>query len=206
LGRRSVDPNEETRLRHEVKAHLRQQARAIRAQLPPEARAARSSAITERVLRLDAFAEAKSVAAFVTIRSEVHTSDILRAAWSSGKRVALPRIDFDADRLVLHWVDADSELRPNRYDIPEPQADQADVLVGDLECILVPGLAADERGHRIGYGRGFYDRLLCAYPAAIRAFIGYDFQLLAEVPHTEQDEPVDWVITDARTIRCPARS
>jgi len=201
-----VNADEETRLRHDVKARLRQQARAIRGQLPAGARAKRSNAITDRVLALDAFSEAQAVAMFVTIRSEVDTSHLLRGAWAAGTRVALPRIDFDNDRLVLHWVDADAELTPNRYGIPEPSASLAPVSAEKLGCILVPGLAADDRGHRIGYGRGFYDRLLPEQPRATRVFIGYDFQLVAEVPDTEGDEPVDWVITDARTIRCPARS
>ncbi len=121
-------------------------------------------------------------------------------------RVALPRVDFGADRLVLHWVGPDSKLITNRYDILEPDPVEAQVSIGALDWILVPGLAADERGHRIGYGRGFYDRLLPEHPEATRAFLGYDFQLVAEVPNTEGDTPVDWVITDARTIRCPDRS
>lgn len=191
-------------LRAQVKAHLRKQSRAIRAQLPMAARQQRSLAISERLFESEVFQNARSVAAFVAIRSEVHTRSIIDTAYSLGKKVALPRVCFDTDRLYLHWVNPDDELPVNRWDIPEPSAES--LAAKDIDLILVPGLAADERGHRIGYGRGFYDRLLSDHPGASTCFLGYDFQLVAEVPNEATDLPVDWIITDARTIACPARS
>jgi len=191
-------------LRAQVKDHLRKQARAIRAQLPAEARSRRGEAISQRLFDCEIFQRANSIAAFVTIRSEVDTQAILDVAYSEGKRIALPRVCFETDRLHLHWVGSDDELYENRWDIPEPAADSP--AATDIDLILVPGLAADERGHRIGYGRGFYDRLLAEYPSSTSCFLGYDFQLVAEVPNESTDLPVDWIITDARAIACPAKS
>ena len=200
-----LDQGEADRLRAQVKAHLRKQARAIRSQLPAESRHKRALAITQRLLASAPFSQASSLAAFVTIRSEVDTRQIIDQAYDQGKRVALPRVCFDTDELSLHWVHKDEPLNENRWDIPEPAPNAPEVSPEELDLILVPGLAADERGHRIGYGRGFYDRLLSRYPNSQSCFLGYDFQLVAEVPNVESDHPVDWIITDSRALECPAK-
>ena len=68
--------------------------------------------------------------------------------------------------------------------------------------IVVPALAVDPRGHRIGYGAGYYDRTLPRFaPPAVRRAVAFDFQLVAEVPSTEGDVAVDWIVTDARALR-----
>lgn len=206
LNGRTDDAAQEVRLRHHVKAHLRKQAKAIRRQLPSSAHETRSKAIRCRLEELAVYHDAQSVAAFVSIRSEVRTAALLESLIHAGKRLALPRIDFDTGRLELHWAMSLEGLITNRYDIPEPPVEWPSVEPADLEVILVPGLAVDERGHRIGYGAGYYDRLVRAYADATRIFVGYDFQRVAEVPNTSEDEPMDWVVTDERAYECPARS
>ena len=206
MSGRTDDPAEEVRLRHHVKSHLRKQAKAIRRQLPASAHEARSSAILTRLDALEVYRNAESVAGFISIRTEVRTGPWLQALLDAGKRLALPRIDFDTGELQLHWATCLEGLVPNRYDIPEPPDTWPRVAANDLSVVLVPGLAVDERGHRIGYGAGYYDRLLQAHPDSTRIFVGYDFQRVAEVPNTPDDEPMDWVVTDERAYACPARS
>ena len=89
----------------------------------------------------------------------------------------------------------------NEYGIGEPSADAPRIATEDIDLILVPALAIDSRGQRIGYGEGYYDRLLPALARAFKVATTYDFQLLVEIPNTAHDAPVDCLVTDARTLR-----
>jgi 5-formyltetrahydrofolate cyclo-ligase len=89
----------------------------------------------------------------------------------------------------------------------QPPEHAPSVADGDVDLVIVPALAADERGHRIGYGKGFYDRLLPRLSGATRLCVIFDFELVAEVPNRPGDEMVDLIVTDARiarTGRCDA--
>ncbi len=76
----------------------------------------------------------------------------------------------------------------------------ADPVAGELDVIVVPALAVDLLGHRIGYGAGFYDRALPRHPTAKKVVVAFDFQLIAEVPSSAFDVAADWVVTDARVL------
>jgi 5-formyltetrahydrofolate cyclo-ligase len=184
---------------------LRRQMRAIRGALPEEARARRSSAIVERVRALDVWPEARVIAAFVSIRGEADPSALVAEAFASGRRVALPRVDMDAGVVRMLELEPNAELREEgAFGIPEPPADAPEIPLEAVSLVIVPALGLDPRGHRIGWGRGFYDRLLPTMPNATRVGIAYDFQLLAEIPNSEHDERMDFVVTDARTLKASA--
>ena len=197
-----TDPDASERaLRAQVKDALRQRIRAIRKTLPAEAHAKRSAAIAERVLALPELAAAETIAAFVAIHREVDPRAIVEAAWARGKRVALPRIDVEAQRIVLHLHAPGAPLEPSAFGVPEPLAEAPRVAPDAIGFVLVPALAVDPRGHRIGYGKGFYDRLLPTLPRAVSCAVAFDFQLVSEVPELPGDHAVDLVVTDARTLR-----
>ena len=123
----------------------------------------------------------------------------LERARAAGKVVVLPRVDMEAQRVVLHRWDGEP-LEPGAFGIPEPSPDAP--VVDRVDLILVPALAVDETGHRIGWGKGFYDKLLADEAAtAFRVALVFQFQLLAESPATPHDIPVHVVVTDQRTIR-----
>jgi 5-formyltetrahydrofolate cyclo-ligase len=124
---------------------------------------------------------------------------MVEAMHDSGKRVALPRVVDDA--LVLHLVERDTELVEGAFSVPEPPRDAPRLQPSDVDFALIPALAVDPRGHRIGYGGGYYDRLLPALPTATTCALAYDFQLIAEVPAAPFDVAVDLIVTDARVIR-----
>lgn len=182
----------ELHLRRQVKAELRARMKALRAQLPAAARAARSAALCARVGTLAAWQGARTVAGFVALRGEVDVASLLAAARADGKRVVLPRVG-EGDALTFHLGEA---LVASAFGVLEPAAD-APTATPDL--VLVPGLAFDERGHRLGYGAGYYDRFLGAlHPATIG--VCFDFQLVPELPDTPGDVAVDRVATDARVL------
>jgi len=115
------------------------------------------------------------------------------------KRVGLPRV-VDDD-LVLHLIDLETELEPGAFSVPEPPEHSAVLSPQEVDFALVPALAIDPRGHRIGYGGGYYDKLLPRLLGAKTCAVAYDFQLIAEVPELPFDRTVDLVVTDDRVLR-----
>ncbi len=197
MSRRPADPAEQA-VRHHVKAELRKRMRAVRGALPASACETRSTEIAKRVVALSIFESAKTILAFSSIGREVQTQAIVRAAWIAGKEVALPRV-VDQE-LHLHRVVADTELVKGAFGIPEPPETAPRISPEAVDFAVVPALAVDLRGYRIGYGGGYYDRLLPLLKNARSCALAFDFQLIAEVPDLSTDIPVDIVVTDQRVF------
>ena len=197
----STDETEhaESMLRQRAKLALRSRMRAVREALPGSACDARSAEITKRLFTLAEVDRATTILAFASIRNEVRTRASMQAAWATGKRVALPRVV--GDQLQLHLVDSETALVEGAFSVPEPPATAAIVQPGDVDVALVPALAVDPRGYRIGYGGGYYDKLIPRLQRACTCAVAYDFQLIAEVPELPFDVAVDVVVTDERVIR-----
>ncbi|MBW2510242.1 MAG: 5-formyltetrahydrofolate cyclo-ligase [Deltaproteobacteria bacterium] len=189
----------EHELRRRAKLALRKQMRAVRATLPAAACEARSSEIAKRVLALPEIEAATIVLAFASIGNEVRTGPIIEGARRAGKRIALPRVV--EDELFLHAVEPDTTLVEGAFGVPEPSKDAPSIRASDVEFALIPALAVDPDGYRIGYGGGYYDRLLPSLIRASTCTIAYDFQLITEVPKLPFDAAVDLIVTDARVIR-----
>ena len=155
--------------------------------------------IAKRVLALPELVNADTVLAFASIRNEVRTREIMNAAWADGKRVALPRVVGDV--LALHIIEADTMMIEGAFSVPEPDAAAPQFEPSEVDFALIPALAVDPRGFRIGYGGGYYDKLLPLLDRACSCAVAYDFQLIPEVPELPFDVTVDLVVTDARVIR-----
>ena len=150
-----------------------------------------------------AFRDAKTVFVYSSVHSEVQTQPIIRAAWRAGKRVALPVSVKKERRLVFRLAsDLEADLLPGMMRIPEPKASCPRMNLEEAECIVVPGIAFDRRGHRIGYGAGFYDRFLRQVPRAPRIGLAFEVQLVASVPHADHDQHMNFIVTERRAIRC----
>jgi 5-formyltetrahydrofolate cyclo-ligase len=173
--------------------------RGVREALPDSACDARSAEIAKRLLALAELERAETVLAFASIRNEVRTQTSMQAAWAAGKRVALPRVV--GDELQLHLVASDTVLVEGAFSVPEPPETATRVQPDEVDFALVPALAVDPRGYRIGYGGGYYDKLIPRLGHACTCALAYDFQLIAEVPDLPFDVAVDLVVTDERVIR-----
>jgi 5-formyltetrahydrofolate cyclo-ligase len=196
---REDEAAQEEQLRRKVKAELRTRMRGVRRALPLEARAARSERIWQRVLAREEWARAQTVMLFLSMRTEVDTLAAAEAAWSAGKRVCAPRVTEQG--LAVHeWVRGVAPIETGSLRVPEPPEDAPMVDPREVDLVIVPALALDDRGARIGYGAGYYDHLLPRLERAARVAIAFDFQLIAEVPETPGDERVHVVITDERAI------
>lgn len=195
----------EQALRHRAKEALRARYGALRSAIGPDSRAVRDERVCVRVLDLPDFERASVVGAYVALGSETSPAGVVRTALERGKGVALPWMDWAQDRVVMRLYDGEAELEESGLGFLQPpdSAPAADPAAVDL--VLVPALALDERGHRLGYGKGFYDRLLPELENGVRVGLGYDFQVVSELPNTAGDERLDVVVTDARLIRIERR-
>ncbi|MHC1789228.1 5-formyltetrahydrofolate cyclo-ligase [Solidesulfovibrio sp.] len=187
-----------------AKAGLRRAMLARRAALTAADVARASQAAACRVLALPAYGTAREVAAYLPIKNEMDAAIVARQALADGKRLLLPRCRQNAPGLLdLGCVSCLSDVVPGRFGLLEPREDvcrSPETFAPDL--ILVPGLAFDRRGTRLGFGGGYYDRLL-ALPMAANAFcvgLAFSFQVVAALPADPWDRPVNAVVTDEQTI------
>jgi 5-formyltetrahydrofolate cyclo-ligase len=196
-----VDPAVETALRYRAKAALRQRARALRNSMPRDAIAARSGRIVERLEALPSIEAARCVALFwpIETKNEVDLRALDARLRAAGKAIAYPAIDSETRVMTFRLVQDPGELEERGLGFQEPAA--AAPEPDAIDVIVVPALQLDARGHRIGYGAGFYDRALPRFsPPALKVGVAFDFQLIAEVPVTEGDVALDLVVTDDKVL------
>jgi 5-formyltetrahydrofolate cyclo-ligase len=190
-------------MRTRVKAELRKRMRALRKALPASACAGRSARIAENLETLGPVAKARAIALFWPIvdRHEVDLRDLDARLRAQGIRVAYPAIDPDSGLMAFRFADDTESMVEHSFGFREPAQSAPEAAPGELGVIVVPALAIDPRGHRIGYGAGYYDRALPAHaPPAITVAVAFDFQLITEAPNSAVDVPADWIVTDARAF------
>ena len=165
-----------------------------------------SSSITEQVLKLTLFQEAATVFVYVDFRSEVKTRSLIQQIQSLGKKVVVPvTLLQERDLLPVHITNMDDDLAPGYASILEPvEAIRSTNFVSpeSIDIIFLPGSVFDERGGRMGYGGGFYDRFVSQKaPQAHRIGLCYEFQVVPEAPLQDHDERMDVIVTEKRIIK-----
>jgi len=156
---------------------------------------ARSRMLADRLFATEQYRQCKSLYAYLSFNQEVRTSPIIERAWADGKRVAVPKVIGRG--MVFIWIDSFDNLAPQgAYNITEPIED-GPVADDATALVLMPGLAFDREGRRVGYGGGYYDRFLEKEPDHPLVALCYDFQLVDHLEVEAHDVPVDVVITDA---------
>lgn len=186
------------------KAALRSALRARRLELPGD-RAARAGArILARLRELPAWRNAVEALLYMPVRGEVDVTPLLDELWDRGARVLLPRCrPGRRGELDLACCTGMEELAPGAFGIPEPHPDACPALddcVPDL--VLVPAVALDRQGMRLGYGAGYYDRLLArpSLESALAVAPAYAFQVVDRLPADPWDRPVDVIVTEDETL------
>ena len=189
------------------KNHLRIALRERRQNLPMEAVQKDSALIRDRLLSLARFRDARSVMLYLPARGEVDTWPLLEHFWQRGSEILLPRCRDNTPGIMdAYAVNSPKDLGPGCFGLTEPRADLARPVPAPLpEVILVPALAFDHRGYRLGFGGGYYDRFLPTLTCA-PLLIGpaYAFQFLERIPREPWDRPVEMVITPDATMPIPA--
>ncbi len=188
-------------LKAKVKAELRKRMRGLRKAATVDACEARSRKITAALLALPFVASARTIALFWPIEgsNEVDLRELDRTVRGQGKRVAYPSIDPETREMCMRFVEDPTAMTERGKGFAEPG--ETDPRADELDVVVVPALAVDPAGHRIGYGAGYYDRTLPRYcPPAVSVSVAYDYQMMVEMPFTERDVRTSFIVTDLRTL------
>jgi 5-formyltetrahydrofolate cyclo-ligase len=184
----------------QAKRALRRAVLAERDALPADERSAGSEAIAERFLELPEVADARTVMAFWSFGSEVDTAPLIAGLRSRGATVALPRIEGSEAVPVVATPGA--AMTESSFGTMEP-AEGRVLEVAELDLVVVPGVAFDRSCDRVGYGGGYYDRLLGRRRAGAVAFaVAFALQIVERVPTGAIDRRIDGVVTELEVIRC----
>ena len=175
-----------------LKEKFRKKYKAIRDGLSASSRTATGRRIAGKLFNMPQWREAKTVAIYMSRGSEVGTREILKKAVAQGKTVAIPKVR--GGNLAFFRVRGLRDCAKGAFGIQEPKSGRP--KAGKLDLVLVPGIAFDRSGHRLGYGLGFYDRFLSKNPAIFSAGLTYQKTLAARVPHGRRDAPVCCVISE----------
>lgn len=184
------------------KKELRSYILSLRESLSDEDVMLKSLGIMRRLEGLSFFARAGTIMAYMDYKKEVITSQIIEKALSTGKRIVLPLTIPDKHQLVLIEIkDLKSDITAGFKGIREPKYNNERIVTPrEVDLVLVPGVVFDERGYRIGYGGGYYDRFL-KETSACKVGLAFELQIHT-VPEEEHDIKMDYVVTEDRIINC----
>ncbi len=182
---------------------IRKQALAIRSQMGSGELERLGGLIAGHVLGAGWYLEARCVHCFFGVieKGEIPTERILSDAVSSGKVLALPKVTDSEGGMKHVRVHDPAHLVPGPWGIPVP-AGREEVAVADIDLILVPGLAADREGNRIGYGKGYYDRFLVSAARAVKVMLVPERLVHNRLPAEDHDVPVDFLATENGILSC----
>lgn len=191
---------------------LRRQAKQVLAGMSERERELRSRSLCSKLWDLPALRSARTVMLYLAMPEEVDLAAIAEKSAAAGKRICVPRMDWAAKTmspLIVDWNALTTEVR--EHGVSEPVGGTA-ARLESVDLVLVPGLAFDEAGRRLGRGAGFYDRFLEAYRAkrkAEAAALGvcFEVQVFGEIPADSHDQRLDGLVTEKRVALCrkPAR-
>jgi 5-formyltetrahydrofolate cyclo-ligase len=189
-----------------TKQQIREQIIAARNQLPESSRQSHSAQISQRLLQLPAYQQAKVVLAYMNFGTEFDSANWAQRVLDDNKLLLLPKVNQLSGQLDLYWVfDLQSQLAGGAWGILEPSPEHCERLntLNRVEFALLPGVAFTREGARLGYGGGYYDKLLAQMsrrPPLIAA--GFGIQLVEHLPQEATDVKVDWIVTEQEIIAC----
>ncbi len=180
---------------------LRRRARAARRTVSGLERGRASAEIARRALALPELARAGTVLLYGAAPEEVDVSAIETALRAKGVTIAYPRVETGG-ALAAHVVTGPQDCAPGAFGITEPCKTAAELPVETIEAVIVPGVAFDEDCNRLGFGGGYYDRLIARLTRDVPVIgVAYDVQVVETVPCDAHDRPVDILVTPSRTVR-----
>ena len=173
------------------KKELRRAIRERKRAMTEEEIVSRSARLGELFAQSEAYRNAATIYGYLPYNQEVRTVPMLEQAIRDGKKVAVPKVYGDTMKFI--YLEDLSQVEKGYAGIPEPIADEP-VAHDETALVLMPGLAFDPQGHRIGYGGGFYDKFLAAEPSHPTLALCYEFQMLPQLDTEEHDIPVNTVL------------
>ncbi|HXX58455.1 MAG TPA: 5-formyltetrahydrofolate cyclo-ligase [Thermodesulfovibrionales bacterium] len=186
------------------KARTREKILRKRDGIPPAIKKVKDDRVRQTLFSLPEFQQAKILLSFASFRSEVSTMQQIEEMLRIGKRVVIPRVVRMTRALKLYEITDTSELAPGYMSIPEPDVPaEREREINDVDLVILPGAAFDAVGNRLGYGGGYYDRLLSLLrkPVPLIA-IAYEEQIVDSLPRESHDIRVHMIVTDERVFHC----
>lgn len=185
----------------EAKAALRQKIRETLKNLSPEKRETDSRKLCAKLEEQPFFQNAAGILFFAPLPGEIDLWPLLPEALAAGKIIALPQFDAATQSYVVRRVqNLQNEIEPGKFRVREPKSSCAKIPTDKIDLALVPGVAFDLSGNRLGRGRGFFDRLL-AEVRGVKCGIAFDEQFVDEVPTGESDVAVDFIMTPSHCVK-----
>ncbi|MCI8403923.1 MAG: 5-formyltetrahydrofolate cyclo-ligase [Clostridia bacterium] len=182
-----------------IKNELRKKMRAQRRAMTAAEIDAKSAAITEKLFSPECIGKTKTVCIFLSAFNEPDTIPIAKKLWQKQCKVVVPISNTKTNTLSLSYIDSLRDLCKGAYGILEPSVIKS-AGIGDIDVILIPGLAFDRDGGRMGFGKGYYDRFL-ENTNAVKIGLCYDFQLLDNIPKESHDIPMNYIITEKEILK-----
>jgi 5-formyltetrahydrofolate cyclo-ligase len=178
------------------KSPLREKLKQLRDQVDPAFAESASQGIWNILCKLAEFNKAKGIGAFASTPSEINTYSILEGSLELGKRLYLPKITKDKNQFYFYNVQDFKKLTKGPFGILEPSGNKpADWE--EIDLVLVPGLAFDMTGNRLGFGKGYYDRVLpLLKKSTLTIGLGYSFQIVEKIPTESHDVPLKAVLSE----------
>ncbi len=190
---------------YEEKKRLRKAMKALRSAMPKEAWQERSARIVQNIKALEKFQTATVIHAFLSDenRQEVNLIPLLELIITSSKNLLVPIIE--GKELISVELTSFNHLTRHAFGVLEPTERTPSALESEIDLVLVPLLAVDKSGNRLGYGKGYYDRFLKRLRSnPFKLGVAFDFQVLEHVPNTKDDTRVDAVVTETGVNLCSA--
>jgi 5-formyltetrahydrofolate cyclo-ligase len=189
------------------KKQLRTFLRQCRRALTPTEVTEKSHLITQRMFTFTPFQQAATVVLYNADENEVVTEAIWQMAMTRGQAVYYPRITPDKADLEFVRRYPGERLVPGMFNILIPQGNEVLSGMQPSDIVLTPGVGFDENGHRLGRGKGYYDRAFRGVLAsALRVALAYDLQVVPKIPSGPMDELVHWIVTESRLIECSSNT
>ena len=179
------------------KTETRKMLKAARAKLPEATRLDYSNFITEQVLRLDEIKNARTIFIYISYATEVHTHELIKTLLDAGKTLAVPKI-VDSDFMEAESFSSWEDLVPGELGILTPGNSKP--CYGPFDVALTPGLGFTLSGHRMGFGRGYYDKWFAQNKVSHKIALAYEAQLVEEIPIEDTDVPMEKIVTEQRVI------
>lgn len=165
-----------------------------------------SNSIKKQILQLDMYKNASNILSFISFGKEVNTKELIKSSLDCQKHLYAPRVDNKS--MDFYKINNLEDLVTSKFGVSEPIPDDDNLFevsedrVKEKTIMIIPGLAFDNKGNRLGYGKGYYDQYLSREYAKdfIKIAVAYDFQIIDEVPTDEYDIPIDYIVTPSKII------
>ena len=186
----------------ETKEEIREKYRKIRAQIPSETRKHADSQIAERLFNRPEYRDARIIYCYMSFKDEADTASLIDESLRLGKQVALPRVSGKR-KMEFFFISGQKDLVTGFMGIKEPAGYCLEASAPSEDAlVLLPGLAFDRSGARLGYGGGFYDTYLAKHAGCKKAALAYSAQIAPEIPTESVDVKTDMIITEKELIIC----